>query len=519
MLITAVRLLIPLTLTAAQTRVSGDELSDANINGKISTPCDSAQLLQRTASIHGNELDKLANYAARNNQVKLMWQLGAATGGADSKLAYALLAALAEIKQAKAVHALVHNLGHFLKFKREIDIKTGILAHHAAGQATAADVVKTNAQSDFTNGASGAAGKAGVLTDLTLNTGNVCKENGAGKITTQGHTLSTALTKALYLTTDDDLKTLKYSTALKLACAGTTEQNWKASGTDIGCTDSGNTPKLVLKLTPSELFQKTKAAVKQNIGNTDTEPQNCQGDYPDDTVYWPTNQQIANANCQYNKNKQTPPAELASTTLASLKTDGDFTKLVRQTINDKSPTGTATSEAIDKIYGTDEDAFKKTYITSIGDSTAKLWESDGLKDKKYSDLSSANNLEAAYAQAVAQSSRDEVEKAKTLISKPKEMDCKNKVKADCNGKCKWEGTDDKGVCKSKSGEEHATQAGAGEGAAGEQKKEEKCAGKKKDDCKSPDCKWEGETCKDSSILATKKFALSVVSAAFVALLF
>nr|ARB50553.1 variant surface glycoprotein [Trypanosoma brucei] len=518
MLITAARLLIALTLTAAQTRVNGDELSDANINGKISTPCDSAKLLQRTASIYGNELDKLANYAARNNQVKLMWQLGAATGGADSKLAYALLAALAEIKQAKAAHALVHNLGHFLKFKREIDIKTGILAHHAAGHATAADVVKTNAQSDFTNGASGAAGKAGVLTDLTLNTGNVCKENDAGKITTQGHTLSTALTKALYLTPDDDLKTLKYSTALKLACAGTTQQNWKASGADIGCTDSGNTPKLVLKLTPSELFQKTKAAEKQSIGKTDEDSKMCTGNYPEPASYWPTNQQIADANCQYNKNKQTPPAELASTTLASLKTDGDFKKLVRQTINDKSPTGTATSKAIDKIYGTDESAFKKTFITSIGDSTAKLWESRGLKDKKYSELSSANNLEAAYAQAVAQSIRNEVEKAKTLISKPKEMDCKNKVKADCNGECKWEGTDDKGECKPKDGEGQ-TNTATGDGTAAANAEGKKCSEKKTEgECKDG-CKWEDNACKDSSILVNKQFALSVVSAAFVALLF
>nr|APD74664.1 variant surface glycoprotein 1125.4133 [Trypanosoma brucei] len=48
---------------------------------------------------------------------------------------------------------------------------------------------------------------------------------------------------------------------------------------------------------------------------------------------------------------------------------------------------------------------------------------------------------------------------------------------------------------------------------------EKCKGRPEKECKSPDCKWEGETCKDSSILVSKKFALSVVSAAFAALLF
>nr|APD72567.1 variant surface glycoprotein 1125.3 [Trypanosoma brucei] len=47
---------------------------------------------------------------------------------------------------------------------------------------------------------------------------------------------------------------------------------------------------------------------------------------------------------------------------------------------------------------------------------------------------------------------------------------------------------------------------------------EKCKDKKKDECKDG-CKWDGKECKDSSILVNKKFALSVVSAAFVALLF
>nr|AGH61240.1 variant surface glycoprotein 786 [Trypanosoma brucei] len=42
---------------------------------------------------------------------------------------------------------------------------------------------------------------------------------------------------------------------------------------------------------------------------------------------------------------------------------------------------------------------------------------------------------------------------------------------------------------------------------------EKSKDKKKDDCKSPDCKWEGETCKDSSFLVNKKLAL--IDAVFV----
>nr|APD74707.1 variant surface glycoprotein 1125.4177 [Trypanosoma brucei] len=68
-------------------------------------------------------------------------------------------------------------------------------------------------------------------------------------------------------------------------------------------------------------------------------------------------------------------------------------------------------------------------------------------------------------------------------------------------------------CKPKAGEE-STAAGPGDAAAGEKKKEEKCRGKKKNDCKDG-CKWEGKECKDSSILVNKQFSLMVY--AFVSL--
>ncbi|SCU70339.1 variant surface glycoprotein (VSG), putative [Trypanosoma equiperdum] len=54
----------------------------------------------------------------------------------------------------------------------------------------------------------------------------------------------------------------------------------------------------------------------------------------------------------------------------------------------------------------------------------------------------------------------------------------------------------------------------------DKKADSKCAGKEQKDCeKATECKWENNACKDSSILVNKQFALSVVSAAFIALLF
>nr|ARB50907.1 variant surface glycoprotein [Trypanosoma brucei] len=82
---------------------------------------------------------------------------------------------------------------------------------------------------------------------------------------------------------------------------------------------------------------------------------------------------------------------------------------------------------------------------------------------------------------------------------------KNKTQCEKAGKCEWEGkTETDRPCKPKNGEGQKKKA-SGDGAAGEQKTDSNCTGKKKDDCKSQDCKWESKTCKDSSFLVNKKF--------------
>nr|AGQ49898.1 variant surface glycoprotein [Trypanosoma brucei]AGQ49909.1 variant surface glycoprotein [Trypanosoma brucei]AGQ50057.1 variant surface glycoprotein [Trypanosoma brucei]AGQ50093.1 variant surface glycoprotein [Trypanosoma brucei]AGQ50135.1 variant surface glycoprotein [Trypanosoma brucei] len=78
--------------------------------------------------------------------------------------------------------------------------------------------------------------------------------------------------------------------------------------------------------------------------------------------------------------------------------------------------------------------------------------------------------------------------------------------------------------------EKENQAGTGEGAAGTEKQGVNCSKHtKKEDCEKENegqkpgdkakCGWIEEKCKDSSFLINKQFALSVVSAAFMALLF
>nr|APD73084.1 variant surface glycoprotein 1125.247 [Trypanosoma brucei] len=90
----------------------------------------------------------------------------------------------------------------------------------------------------------------------------------------------------------------------------------------------------------------------------------------------------------------------------------------------------------------------------------------------------------------------------------------NQTKEECkNLGCDHDEKENK--CKPKAGTENKA-AGTG---AGDAKTDSKCSEKKKqDECKDG-CKWEDNKCQDSSFLLNKQFALSVVSAAFVALLF
>nr|AGH61140.1 variant surface glycoprotein 582 [Trypanosoma brucei] len=105
----------------------------------------------------------------------------------------------------------------------------------------------------------------------------------------------------------------------------------------------------------------------------------------------------------------------------------------------------------------------------------------------------------------------------------KEKECNTaKSRSDCKAKtgCAYDDTKEEGKkcefneTKAEKSGVPATQAQAG----GTETTTEKCKGKEQKDCKDG-CNWDGKECKDYSFLLNKQFALTVVSTAFVALLF
>nr|AGG79462.1 variant surface glycoprotein 2.1 [Trypanosoma brucei gambiense] len=138
-------------------------------------------------------------------------------------------------------------------------------------------------------------------------------------------------------------------------------------------------------------------------------------------------------------------------------------------------------------------------------------------------LNSLNKTLTAIALIAAASNSKTNDKAVAATQPQSITKCEAITKAEeCRKKeplCEWQGGEAKEgkncTLKAITGKDNAA-AGTGEGAG--DKKDEKCKGKGEKDCKDG-CKWDGKECKDSSILVNKQFALTVVSAAFAALLF
>nr|AGH60998.1 variant surface glycoprotein 429 [Trypanosoma brucei] len=123
----------------------------------------------------------------------------------------------------------------------------------------------------------------------------------------------------------------------------------------------------------------------------------------------------------------------------------------------------------------------------------------------------------------AQTNGSNLQQTTTPSDKAKECETIEKD-ADCDSKdfCTYD-SKEKSDKKCKYNATKATKTGVSlpqtQTGVGTETTTKKCKGRPEKECKFPDCKWEGKECKDSSILVNKQFALSVVSAAFAALLF
>nr|APD74587.1 variant surface glycoprotein 1125.4052 [Trypanosoma brucei] len=223
---------------------------------------------------------------------------------------------------------------------------------------------------------------------------------------------------------------------------------------------------------------------------------------------------IAAALCDLRKAPLEIPTPLHKQTLANLETNVDIAEALNQAQAPGSALADDTKERkqlVNKYFGNNDIDFKAKIEQAIQKTEIDV--TIGKTKIKKSPLALAGTEEGIQVLSYYFGKDLAAKKAVDMAAPVPTM---NKEASD---KCK--AITDKEKCKAEDGcELKGENCVAAEKNKGKEKKEEKCTGKLEPECtKAPDCKWEDNKCKDSSILPNKHFGASVVSAAFVALLF
>ncbi|AAZ12818.1 variant surface glycoprotein (VSG, atypical), putative [Trypanosoma brucei brucei TREU927] len=169
-------------------------------------------------------------------------------------------------------------------------------------------------------------------------------------------------------------------------------------------------------------------------------------------------------------------------------------------------------QATNKAYGPDGTNYKNNVWHKIEQTQVPTVQHEQLKLQPIKSLSSTDEIGAALARVFINQQKKETQTHQKQGQKDddtKENECSNKNGDKCKGDCVLDGD----ICKPKKKGEDENKEKDGKTAS-------TCAGKDEKTCGTTQgCSWENNACKDFSILLTKQFALSMVSAAFVAFLF
>nr|APD74450.1 variant surface glycoprotein 1125.3074 [Trypanosoma brucei] len=156
--------------------------------------------------------------------------------------------------------------------------------------------------------------------------------------------------------------------------------------------------------------------------------------------------------------------------------------------------------AVKKLLGNDESKTIDKFFTELENKDLQLSQDKGASKTSIKAAAKGDEYGLALAYFSGQALKRTEEAAKQITqTEAKDKDSTSKGKDDCTTeKCELKG--DKCVAKN------------GVKAGNDGKTDSTCTGKPEKECKSPDCKWDGNFCKDSSILVNKKLVLSMAAA-------
>ncbi|RHW73839.1 Trypanosome variant surface glycoprotein (A-type) [Trypanosoma brucei equiperdum] len=208
---------------------------------------------------------------------------------------------------------------------------------------------------------------------------------------------------------------------------------------------------------------------------------------------------------------------------SQLKTDPDFNRLWRNIVLKQMPAKaddeTAVKDAIERAFGGDT-TMEATYNANLKTTMVVNLKGDTPREVELQTLVNFDDLERVlthYHALNAETLKSKIKEFQDTLNKQDSKaaaDTCNKItnKNECDNKpyCSYNETAAEGDKKCKFNSTKAKEKGVSVTQAqtgGTETTTEKCRGKPQGECRSPDCKWDGETCKDSSFLVKNKIAL------------
>nr|AGH60956.1 variant surface glycoprotein 380 [Trypanosoma brucei] len=512
---TELALLLLLNIAAASLQVPGYDTA----GGKVTNVCEEATYAYALAYQLEQRLEPLKISVAKLKNSALAHAMAAAqTDDVQRKRGSAALAALAQSRYATAALNLQTSQQKTLEATTALKNRVAqILAaakKHITGESTPSDTVYSASNNKMTGGE--------VCSFTSTYKGHKNGDCDFSKIN-EG-TIKAADTKPNEITKINlspdalfQLRTLNVKAEAKgnIGTTPPTTDTTQGSCYDAGSAANPTTTGITAEVTaPATNIQPTDVDILEGDGTQKTcvtlQP-NKQSDAP------LTLKHLRSKLCEALNAPLTAPPTPEEETLAALSSDTELVKILLAVDGkDKPAANTATADLIKHALGPDDTAYKSNFkkpVTtqqqsiSIGGSkiTGTLLTIaagvDGPKTHAYLLGQEAKRTLAAKSLSDQQSEATATQKQCDTHS--------DKTAEECT-KLGFDHDAEKKKCKAKPGANGAKAEGT------EEKTTDKCKGKLEPECtKAPECKWDGETCKDSSFLDNNKFAL--ISAAFVSL--
>nr|APD73887.1 variant surface glycoprotein 1125.1754 [Trypanosoma brucei] len=111
------------------------------------------------------------------------------------------------------------------------------------------------------------------------------------------------------------------------------------------------------------------------------------------------------------------------------------------------------TDIIKETYGPEDGDFKRKFVTELANQDVKYTKAGNEQEKKLGALSKDADLSIALSFMINKRHEFQLQKETKPVSTVPKQNCQGKTKDKCKDDCEWKGTDDKGECKPKEGED------------------------------------------------------------------